>query len=79
MTKQELIKIAHEAQADAGSLVNFNEKVTKYMASDFSRHADPVAAFLGALISINDDADKAIEDFNFYFSELQRVKQALNQ
>lgn len=79
MTKQDLINIAHEAQCDAGSLVKFNEQVTKYMYADFTHRADPVAAFLGALIAINDDADKALKDIEFYFSELKRVKEALLQ
>ena len=61
MNKQELIKIAHEAQFDAGNLTKFNENVTKYMYADFTHKADPVAAFLGALIAINNDADRAIE------------------
>lgn len=76
MNKQELIKIAHEAQFDAGNLTKFNENVTKYMYADFTHKADPVAAFLGALIAINNDADRAIEDMDFYFSELERVKEA---
>ena len=77
MTKQELIQLAHEAQNDAGRLVSFNEKVTKYIQAENTAKADPVAAFLGALIAINDDADTAIEDMAFYFSELKKVKQAL--
>ena len=77
MTKQEFITIAHEVQCDAGSLPSFSEKVTKYMYSEFTTKADPVAAFLGALMAINDDADQAIEDFDFYFSELKRAKEAL--
>lgn len=77
MTKQELITIAHFAQHDAGDLSAFNEKVTKYMYADFTYKADPVAAFLGALMAINDSADKAIEDMDFYFAELKRAKEAL--
>lgn len=46
------------------------------MYADFTHTADPVAAFLGALIAINDDADRAMIDFEFYFSELERVKNA---
>ena len=77
MKKQELIEIAYEAQADAGSLAKFNELTTKYMHTEFTSKADPVATFLGALIAINGDANKAIEDMDFYFSELTRVKEAL--
>lgn len=76
MTKQKFIEISHAAQNDAGSLPNFNYKVTKYNNAENTNKADPVAAFLGALIAINDDADKAIDDFDFYFEELSRVKTA---
>lgn len=78
MTKQDIIKIAHEAQADAGSLISFNQKVTDYMHSNFTNKADPVAAFLGALIAIDDSAFSAVQHMDFYFSELQRVKNAFD-
>lgn len=79
MNTQELIELAHKSQADAGSLINFNEKVTRYIAAESTTKADPVAAFLGALISASDDTDAAIESFNFYFEELERVKDTLDR
>lgn len=72
LTKQDIINISHAAQKDAGGIKNFNSKVTLYMDV---RPADPVAAFLGALISGN--IDDIEQDFDFYFSELNRVREAL--
>lgn len=78
MTKQTLIELAHKAQSDAGSLPSFNEKVTKYIMCENTSKADPVAAFLGALIAINDSASAAVVDFNFYFNELEKVKNEID-
>jgi len=79
MTKQELIELCHEAQTDVGSLSRFNEKVTKYMYAEWSYKADPVAAFIGALMAINDDANCAVDDFGYYFQQLTYVKDAINE
>ena len=72
LNKQNIIKIAHSAQKDAGGITNFNAKVTMYMEVKTS---DPVAAFLGALIS--GSIEDIEHDFDFYFSELNRVREAL--
>ena len=48
------------------------------MHSNFTNKADPVAAFLGALIAIDDSAFSAVQHMDFYFSELQRVKNAFD-
>ena len=61
MKKQELIEIAHEAQAVAGSLAKFNELTTKYMHTEFTSKADPVAAFLGALKANHNDGSGDME------------------
>lgn len=78
MTKEEFITIAHAAQNDAGTKSLFNDKVTEAGKNLTMKNTDPVAAFLAHLLDLsNDNTNEAIESFDFYLSELERVSKRL--
>lgn len=81
MNKQEFINACHAAQHDAGSQTHFNELITKAEeVCERGKLNDPVAAFLGSLLYIKSgDITEIRNELGFWFSELQRINEALSQ
>lgn len=78
MDISKFIEIAHKAQADAGSLDNFEMKTLQYMNATVAS-ADPVAAFLGALLDCERSVEESVNSVDYYMDELNRAVIAIQK